>query len=436
MVAVAGLIDLPPVEAGPAADDPLHPADATTPSAHPPQPPSPPLTIRERSFERAVTAAGVMPMVSPAAVGTADIRRERQVAQAFRRAALRARWWFVLVLVGAVAASGYVVLRTDQQVSAIVVWPTTGSRFVESAASVDDPGYRTTMAIVAGGLNRKSGNLVAEALAPSLAGPQTRVFSLVYGSGIYDDDIDAKFDALFQRFRPERLVLYGNSMGGDVVLNIAQHFQQRFADPTLYAPGQVVPVIDTVFLDCTPLSTADVRSNARSRADFLTGLTEAVGTDGGAVTRLAAEMLVQRRQWSTGDYPFLMVDGHRFAYKWDEVWREKLNPTGVSTALVKDQYGVIRRFDAAGVFGALADGTDVVYLRPDVGTDDNTINVDRVESALTVLAAASDLDLTVIDIPGGTHASAVRDADRYNAAIDDQQTEAVRSRVAELYAGR
>lgn len=435
MVDVAGLIDLSRVEVGPSDDvvdrSPDRPADPERPAA-----PPPPLTIRERSFDRAVRAAGVMPMAPVTAVGTADIQRERRAVEARRRAVLRGRWWFVLVVLAAFTASGYVVLRADQQVSAIAVWPTAGSRFVESAASVDDPGYRTTMVIVAGGLNRKSGNLVAEALAPSLSGPQTRVFSLVYGSGIYDADIDAKFDVLFQQFRPERLVLYGNSMGGDVVLNIAQHFQQRFADPGLYPLGQVVPVLDTVFLDCTPLGTADVRSGARARADFLTGLTEAVGTDGGAVTRLTAEMLVQRKQWSSGQYPFLMVDGHRFAYKWNEVWREKLNPTGVSTALVKDQYGVIRRFDPARVFGSFPDGTDVVYLRPDVGENDNTINVDRVETALAALATGDDLDLTVIDIPGGSHASAVRDADRYNAAIRQQQIDALRSRVAELYVGR
>lgn len=386
-----------------------------------------------RTFDRVIGTVGSLRPIPAAAAGTAEIRRDRRAAQARRRAVDRSRWWFVLVLLAAVAASGYVVLRTDQQVSEIVVWPTAGSQFVEMGGSADDPGYRSTMTIVAAGLNRKSGNLVADALTPSLSGPDTRVFSLVYGSGIYDEDIDAKFDALFQRYQPRHLVLYGNSMGGDVVLNIAEHFQQRFADPRQYPPGRLAPEIDTIYLDCTPMSTADVRSSARARADFLTGLTEAVGTDGGAATRLTAEMLVQRKQWSSGRYPFLRVDGHRFAYKWAEVWREKLNPTGVSTALVKDQYGVIRRFDASGVLGRLPEGTDVVYLRPEVGADDNTINVDQVETVLTRLSTAADLDLTVIDIPGGSHASAVRDADRYNEAMLTRQLSATRDRVGDLF---
>lgn len=392
-----------------------------------------PAVEQRHTFDRVVARVGNLTAVPAAAVGTAEIRRQRRAAAASRRAGGRSRWWFVFVLLTAVAASGYVVLRTDQQVSAIVVWPTAGSQFVEWGGSVDDPDYRSTMTIVAAGLNRKSGNLVAAALSPSLTGPDARVFSLVYGSGIYDEDVEAKFDALFQRYQPRRLVLFGNSMGGDVLLNIAGHFQQRFADPRQYPPGHLMPQIDTIYLDCTPMGAADVRSAARARADFLTGLSEAVGTDGGAVTRLAAELLVQRKQWSTGRYPFLRVDGHRFAYKWSEVWREKLNPTGVSTALVRDQYGVIRRFDAARVLGRLPSGTDLVYLRPEVGADDNTVNVDQVETVLTRLAKADDLDLRVIDIPGGSHASAIRDADRYNAAMLAHQRDAIRSRVVELF---
>ncbi len=192
-------------------------------------------------------------------------------------------------------------------------------------------------------------------------------------------------------------------------------------------------MIESVYLDSTPMGTDDVRSSARARADFLTGLTEAVGTDGGAVTRLTAELLVQRKQWSSGRYPFLRVDGHRFAFKWNEVWREKLNPTGVSTALVKDQYGVIRRFDADRTLSRLPVGTDLVYLRPEIGADDNTVDVDRVETVLTRLAAAADLHLTVIDIPGGSHASAIRDADRYNPAIRAHQLDAIRARVRDLF---
>ena len=133
-------------------------------------------------------------------------------------------------------------------------------------------------------------------------------------------------------------------------------------------------------------------------------------------------------------YPFLIVDSHRFAYKWDEVWREKLNPTGVSTALVKDQYGVIRRFDAARVLGATRrpGPTWCTCVRMSAAND-NTINVDRVEAALAGLALATGLDLTVIDIAGGTHASAARDADRYNAAIADHQLDAARRRITELF---
>ncbi len=358
-----------------------------------------------------------MPVIDPASVNNAQFRWNRRRSSAERRTLNRSRWWYPVAFLVALAAICYSALRADQRFAELIIWPTEGSQFVEVGNSAADPDYRDTMAIVAGGLNRKSGNLVADALVPSISSADTRVFSLVYGSGIYDDDIDNKFDALFRQYRPNRIVLVGSSMGGDVVLNIAAHFQQTLSDPTLYPAGEIVPAIDTIYLDCTPMGLADIRYGARAQADFLTGLTENVGTDGGAVTRLVAELLAQRKQWSSGNYPFITVHPHDFAYKWSEVWREKLNRTGVSTALVKDQYGVIRRFNADRALGSLSPGAHLVFIRPDVGENDQTIDVQKVGDRLKVLAAAYDLDLTVIDIPGGSHASAIRDAATYNRLI-------------------
>ena len=93
--------------------------------------PAPPARSDPPAFDRAAAAAGVLTPIPLAAVGTAEIRRHRRAGLAQERAVRRSRWWFVLVLVVAFAAGGYVVLRTDQQLSAIVVWPTTGSTFVE-----------------------------------------------------------------------------------------------------------------------------------------------------------------------------------------------------------------------------------------------------------------------------------------------------------------
>jgi pimeloyl-ACP methyl ester carboxylesterase len=387
---------------------------------------------RDVGFDAALARAGRMPTVSAEDVDWRETRHLRWRAKVERRALIRSRWWYPIVLVLVLAAGVYSVMRADQRIAAVLVWPSEGSQFVEVGDSASDPDYRDTMTIVAGGLNRKSGNLVAGALMPSLGGSDVRVFSLVYGSGIYDDDINSKFDALFQQYRPTRLVLVGNSMGGDVVLNIAEHFQHTFADPGRYPEGQIVPYLDTIYLDCTPLGTADVRAGARAQADFLTGLTEHLGTDGGAATRLAAEMLVQRRQWSYGRYPDLIVYPDHFGYKWAEVWREKLNRSGVSTALVKDQYGVIRKFDADRVLGSLDPVTHLVFLRPDVPNHDQTIDVERVEDQLRVFAAADGLELTVLDVPGSSHASAIRDADAYNRLISFDSRKDVLRRIGQL----
>ncbi len=337
-----------------------------------------------------------------------------------------------MILVPALFGMLYGALQIDQQISTVLVWPGEGARFVEVGDSARDRGYRDSMVIVAGGLNRKSGNLVGAALLPSVGGPDARVFSLIYGSGIFDDNVNAKFDELFRQYQPTRLVFVGSSMGGDVVLNIAAHFQQTFTDPESYPPGRIIPAIDGVYLDCSPMGTSDVRYEARTKADFLTGLTETLGTDGGAATRLIAEMLAQRKQWSVGNYPFLQVSLFDFEYKFKQVWREKLNTRGVSTALVKDQYGVIRRFDAERVLNGLPPGTDLVYLRPERAEDDNTIDVQRVEQRLRVLAVGADLDLSVILIPGGSHASAARDSSVYNPLISAHVQQVERDRVTKL----
>ena len=142
------------------------------------------------------------------------------------------------------------------------------------------------------------------------------------------------------------------------------------------------PRIGTIYLDCTPLGTDDVRDASRTQADALTGLTEAIGTDGGAVTRLAAEMLGQRHQWASGRFPFLQVRWDDFDYKFDQVMREKIGGPGVSTQLIKDQYGVIRRLDMSAIAGTLAPGTRIVYFLPATPTDDRTVRVEQVQDGV------------------------------------------------------
>jgi hypothetical protein len=75
------------------------------------------------------------------------------------------------------------------------------------------------------------------------------------------------------------------------------------------------------------------------------------------------------------------------------------------------------------VFGGLPAGTRLVFLRPIDDDADRTIRIADVEARLSVLTAANELDLTVLRVPDGTHASAVRNADEYNALINiDRRT--------------
>ena len=478
-----------------------------------------------------------MPPVPDGQFDSTEVRQARRRDRCERRARYRGRWWFPPLIVGMLLGGFWGALKVDQRVAEELVWASHGARFAEVASSIDTvprPGGKLT--IVVGGLNRTSGTGVALALLPSLEADGSRVFSLVYGSGINDEDIRDKFDALIAEVKPRQVSFFGSSMGGDVVLNMAAHAQQNrdqyvqdkvlggagtdgtgdlavpdagpvtgdgsaaagatptdrtgglllgseagsltdllvpaaltntltglvgslpvaAVDPTGPAVGPgpgpgpdstgrgptsaatgsgfaaggtansgnqplvslPPPRIGTIYLDCTPLGTDDVRDASRTQADALTGLTEAIGTDGGAVTRLAAEMLGQRHQWASGRLPFLQVRWDDFEYKFDQVMREKIGGPGVSTQLIKDQYGVIRRLDMSTIAGTLAPGTRIVYFLPATPTDDRTVRVEQVQTELQALVTSAALNVQFVQIPGGHHASAESNPEHYRLGID------------------
>jgi len=161
-----------------------------------------------------------------------------------------------------------------------------------------------------------------------------------------------------------------------------------------------------------------VRDSSRTKADALTALTESLHTDGGALARLAAETLAQQRQWSSGRFPFLQIRYSDLLYKIKQVLREKLGTTGVSTQLVKDQYGVIRRIDIDAVTESFHPGTPIVYFLPQNPADDHTVRVEQVQTQLNELGKERDLTITFVPIPGGSHASAESKPDTYRRAIN------------------
>ena len=99
------------------------------------------------------------------------------------------------------------------------------------------------------------------------------------------------------------------------------------------------------------------------------------------------------------------------------MWREKIGAPGISTQLVKDQYGVIRRLDIDDVADSLGPGTRILYFRPVDAADDHTVRVDQVETRLRELAEREGMNLRIIAVPGGHHASAESNPDAYRAAI-------------------
>ena len=504
-----------------------------------------------------------MPPVSDHEYGSAPVRRSGRADLARRRAGYRSRWWFPLLLLLIATAGFWELMKADQLLADQLIWPTQGAQFVEVGPVPQNPDVTGgRIMIVAGGLNRKSGTGPAAALMPSLTVGHTRVFSLVYGSGINDRDLVDKFDALMNRIQPREVSFFGSSMGGDVVLNLAAHVQEnrdqyrqallaasvaasRAGTPDAAAPagsldagaqllspvatdgtagdagtgaadtgdagtgaagtsaagtgaagtgaagtaasgsgtegsraGSGAPPVDpplierndvtgaqagrlvsvlvmpdssasagagrgavssaaaddsssqgsvpsvtparlgVIYLDCSPLSPQDVRDEGRTQADVLTSLTEALDTDGGAGVRMTVEVLAQQQQWSYGRMPFVDIRWQELKFKVRQVWRDKIGSPGISTQLVKDQYGVIRRMDIDPVAEALGPGTRIVYFHPVDSDDDRTVRVDRVQSTLSELAQQNGLSVRFVAIPGGHHASAESDGDLYRAAID------------------
>ncbi len=179
-----------------------------------------------RAGSSGATDIAPMPPVAAGAYASASVRDAVRRERAERRTGFRSRWWFPIAVLLAVICCAWGALKADQLIAEKLIWPTSGAQFVEVGPRPDDPSATGgPMTIVVAGLNRKSGTGVANALMPSLAVDHTRVFSLVYGSGISDQDILDKFDALMTQYRPSQVSFFGSSMGGDVVLNLAAHAQ-------------------------------------------------------------------------------------------------------------------------------------------------------------------------------------------------------------------
>lgn len=367
----------------------------------------------------------ILPMTPPrpGEYGSASLRRERRRQTALRRTWTRSHWWYPFVLATVLVAGVWGLLRVDQFVAHHLVWPVQGARFVEVAPSlgatpvaVVEPRLEDAgLTIVIAGLNRKSGSDIVEAL-PALRQPGTRIFTLVHGTGISDDDLLEKFDALLAAVQPREVHFFGSSMGGNIALNLARHLEQRRPD-TPSPSTTALPTVGYLLLDGTPLDAHDVRERSRTRADALTWMTEALNTEGGAVARVTAEVLAQREQWSTGAFPFLQPRAEDLNFKLQQVMRDKIGRVGISTRLVKEQYGVIRRMRPAELFADLSPATTIGYFLPEDREADRTVDVAQVEAKLTALAERHDLDVRILPIAGAQHASAENQAAAYNAEI-------------------
>lgn len=66
----------------------------------------------------------------------------------------------------------------------------------------------------------------------------------------------------------------------------------------------------------------------------------------------------------------------------------------------------------------LCPGARIVYFLPENRDADRVVRVDRVESTLLRYQTDRGLNLTIVPIPGGTHASAESNVATYREAIE------------------
>ena len=150
-----------------------------------------------------------------------------------------------------------------------------------------------------------------------------------------------------------------------------------------YAPPP--PRLGTIF-SIAPRSASTTSATQPDQADALTGLIEALHTEGGVAVRMTAELLGQQQHGHPVGFPSCRYGGDDFRFKFDQVWREKIGAPGISTQLIKDQYGVIRRTDIDAIADSLGPGIRIVYFLPEQRHDDHTVRVEQVERRLVELA--------------------------------------------------
>ncbi|UYP18979.1 alpha/beta hydrolase [Rhodococcus sp. Z13] len=225
------------------------------------------------------------------------------------------------------------------------------------------------------------------------------------------------------------VVLVGNSMGGIVALEVAQHLHQE-------TPLEVTGVI----LDCTPIDLHAVRADARDAGeDLLRWIGWLPGARESRSMRTLVEVAARQDRFVVpSDRWYRRIDPEELRKAVTEVLNDKIFSTdAASNGLIESQFRAIVASGAVDNLRALAaerdDGTRpaVVFLRPRNPLADTVVDVEYTHRVLVEQVGGIDGTLLVSKLDGIGHANPIQAPEVYNEAITDRVVPFLDSRPGE-----
>lgn len=335
--------------------------------------------------------------------------------------------------------------EVDQLVAEATVWHDTGVDVVpigysESEHSVEyQVAHPDVLVLAIHGFNGRDADSLAvtlQGIVDSAYPDQTaQYYSLHYAADQIDyDDIFGAFDRVIQSNQPERVVIYGQSMGGIVGLDLLARLDHKYNSSYSYEDGHRLEGF-TLLADCAPLSYDDLAPATKVQGALLSGMSEVFDTDGGLATRFAVELAshagylvaldgrpdVSRASDKViGIGPGGMVNvnlsylGRFGGWFRDQVVSGNRSPN----SLARSQYqAIIGNHDYAQKFASIGDRASIVQLRPAEYRDDGIVNDLRVTQKLRQMNQLYGTRVAVVELDGTGHANIELMTDSYAPGV-------------------
>lgn len=287
---------------------------------------------------------------------------------------------------GKTAAVGAGILAADT-LAGEYLWGGTNPE-IKTLDTPEREGFDSSATLVIGGFGVSDTTNLATSIAPTLE-RYGAIAHLEYSSnGIHMGDLIDSAKEYIEKNNIETLRIYGHSMGGMVAVALAAALAKEVT-------------LGAVFLDCSPASYHDVRSQDRAGTWFL-HTTDELSLHFGPLTRLGMEVI---RPLAKGDDNYLRICERAI---------NTLSDGSCSNKLIQAQASFIRTFNPADYSGAFSRSMPILRLRPQDFEDDRTINN---HTSLARWREGLDHDIVDVAIKNGGHANPVQRTEEYATAF-------------------